>query len=447
MESQLKLYRSSTVGITSDNFKLLCDPWLRDGEYYGAWSHYPPYDLDKNLDEINSYDAIYISHIHPDHCSEKTLSMISKDIPIYILAYHSKFLKFKLEKMGFKVIEIQHNSEETLSDDFKIQIMAADNCDPELCYKFNGCANILEKNETQQIDSLALIKVNGINILNLNDCPYELAKSTIKKQLKKTKVDLLLLGYGGAGPYPQCFDNLDHDNKVIKAKKKRDSFLQNATNFINDINPRYFMPFAGTYFLTGNLSSLQDLRGVPSIDYASDHLENSIKTNSKCIRLNVDNSINLKNFQTSKKYVPISERDIKNYIKNTLSKKQLSYELDENVKEEEIFNLAKKAHIRYLNKIEDIKIELNSNILIKVLEKYIFIDNKNSKISLIDKNAIHSMNNYVLYMLNPKLLKKILMGPRYAHWNNAEIGSHIKFFRKPDIFDRRIYNAICYFHI
>ena len=57
------------------------------------------------------------------------------------------------------------------------------------------------------------------------------------------------------------------------------------------------------------------------------------------------------------------------------------------------------------------------------------------------------MNNYVLYMLNPKLLKKILMGPRYAHWNNAEIGSHIKFFRKPDIFDRRIYNAICYFHI
>ena len=167
----------------------------------------------------------------------------------------------------------------------------------------------------------------------------------------------------------------------------------------------------------------------------------------KRIRLNVDNSINLKNFQTSKKYVPISERDIKNYIKNTLSKKQLSYELDEDVKEEELFNLAKKAHIRYLNKIEDIKIELNSNILIKVLEKYIFIDNKSSKISLIDKNTIHSMNNYILYTLNPKLLKKILMGPRYAHWNNAEIGSHIKFFRKPDIFDRRIYNAICYFHI
>ena len=24
------------------------------------------------------------------------------------------------------------------------------------------------------------------------------------------------------------------------------------------------------------------------------------------------------------------------------------------------------------------------------------------------------------------------MGPKYAHWNNAEIGSHITFYRKPD---------------
>ena len=29
--------------------------------------------------------------------------------------------------------------------------------------------------------------------------------------------------------------------------------------------------------------------------------------------------------------------------------------------------------------------------------------------------------------LDPRLLKRILMGPKYAHWNNAEIGSHLKF--------------------
>lgn len=41
---------------------------------------------------------------------------------------------------------------------------------------------------------------------------------------------------------------------------------------------------------------------------------------------------------------------------------------------------------------------------------------------------------------------KLLMGPRYAHWNNAEIGSHLKFFRKPNIFEKNVYGSMVYFH-
>ena len=118
LEPSLKLYRSATVGIKSDEFKLLIDPWLTDGEYYGSWSHYPAFNFDENLDEINSYDAIYISHIHPDHCSDDTLKKIDKNIPIYILSYHSKFLKFKLEKLGFKVIELENFESKSLSKIF-----------------------------------------------------------------------------------------------------------------------------------------------------------------------------------------------------------------------------------------------------------------------------------------------------------------------------------------
>ena len=71
---QIKLYRSATIGIISGDLKVLVDPWLTDGEYYGSWSHFPHFDLDKKIKEINSYDLIYISHIHPDHCSKKTTS-------------------------------------------------------------------------------------------------------------------------------------------------------------------------------------------------------------------------------------------------------------------------------------------------------------------------------------------------------------------------------------
>ena len=37
----------------------------------------------------------YISHIHPDHCSETTLKSIDKSIPIYIHKYHAPFSKIK----------------------------------------------------------------------------------------------------------------------------------------------------------------------------------------------------------------------------------------------------------------------------------------------------------------------------------------------------------------
>ena len=42
---KLKLYRSATVGIDINGFKILQDPWLTDGEYFGSWSHYPYFDL------------------------------------------------------------------------------------------------------------------------------------------------------------------------------------------------------------------------------------------------------------------------------------------------------------------------------------------------------------------------------------------------------------------
>ena len=131
---KIKLFRSATVGIYFQNYKLLMDPWLSDGEYYGSWSHYPHYSLDQNLDEINSFNGIYISHIHPDHCSDLTLKKISKKIPIYIHSFHTKFLKLKLERLGFQVIEIQNNVRTELSKNVYLNILAADNCDPHLCY-------------------------------------------------------------------------------------------------------------------------------------------------------------------------------------------------------------------------------------------------------------------------------------------------------------------------
>ena len=150
-----------------------------------------------------------------------SIRQISKKIPIYILSYHAQFLKFKIERLGFKVIEISNFEKVKLSENFSLSVIAADNCDPELCYKFNGCADVNIKGETQQIDSLSIINCNNQNILNINDCPYELAKSVIGQIKKSYNIDALLVGYGGAGPYPQCFENLDYEQKKIRSYTRK----------------------------------------------------------------------------------------------------------------------------------------------------------------------------------------------------------------------------------
>ncbi len=448
---KLKLFRSATVGIHSNDTKILVDPWLVDGEYYGSWSHFPYFDIDNNIDEINSYDLIYISHIHPDHCSKKTLSKIDKKIPIYIHKYHEQFLKFNLEKLGFKVIELEHGKRINIKNNLHINIFAADNCDPELCYKFSGCANINKSNGSQQIDSLSVIDDNKFSILNINDSPYDLAKSNFKSILKMyDKIDLLLTGYGGAGPFPQCIENFNFQEKLNQGEIKKKYFLNQAYKYISSINANYYLPFAGTYSLTGELSKLQKLRGVPSIKNAYEILDKMIIMNklidTKSVKLNYDELFDLSTGKTENKFNFYNEEITEKYFNEVLSKRKLDYENDEPCDFDEIYELSKKSLDRFIKRKQINNVNSDTNIILDPGIGLIEIDNIKNKLNVISESDISKRKKFVKYKLNSKLLKKILMGPKYAHWNNAEIGSHIKFFRNPNIFERNIYESMCFFH-
>lgn len=450
----IKLYRSSTLGIRNDNFKLLTDPWLTDGEYYGSWSHYPYYDLSSNIEELNSHDAIYISHIHPDHCSIDTLKRINKNIPVYISSYHSKFLKIKIERLGFKVFELENGVRKKIGNNFYLTIYPADNCDPNLCFKFNGCAKLDDTVKgSQQIDSLSVIDNGKFVLLNVNDCPFELAKHVIKEKVLNefNKIDVLFTGYGGAGPYPQCFDNLSDEAKIKESKKKEINFLNQAVNFIELTQPDYYLPFAGTYVLSGKLNILQNLRGVPSIDQAYKYLETQVKCldlkkKTKPIMLNTDKSFNLIKKKYSSEYSKLDNNIFTKYQKEYLCNLKLDYEKDNSVSETELFQNASEAMNNYIQKKNELNMDIKSDVYLKLFKRFIKIPFNKDKIDIVDKTQIDKSKNYVVYDLDPKLLNRILMGPKYAHWNNAEIGSHINFFRSPNVFERNVYYSMNFFH-
>ena len=442
---KLKHFVSATVLIEHNNTKVLCDPWLTGDEYYGSWTVHPKLDMDYS--QFDDVDYIYISHIHPDHFSRKTIEKLNKDIPILIHNYDEKFLKMNLERMGREVIVLNHGEKFHCGDGLNIHIFAADDCNPEVCFNFFGCGKSKSiDGGSVGIDTMAVFEDGKKTILNVNDCPYELSKLCLERVLDKFgSPDLLLVGYAGAGSYPQCWHYTDEEKLNKYGIIKKNHFLNMGLDFIKKTQPKAYMPFAGTYTLSGRLAKLERFRVVPRLEEALDFYNDNYK-DSYGFLLNSFDEFDLEIGKTTTDYIPNDwEKHIK-YCEEVLIHNK--YEFDDDIQPtlEQILELLPKAYERYDNKRKQLLFSTDTNI-------YLYIpDNKMVKISA-DGSGYDIINEsdfddekYVTYKVDDKLLYRILQGPRFAHWNNAEIGSHIQFSRKPEVYERKLYYSMNFFH-
>ena len=432
--------QSSTQLIHLGDISILTDPWLTDGEYYGSWYHYPPFDSE-NLKSLD-YDFIYVSHIHPDHLSEKTFKLLPLKKPVLVHNYESKFVKRKLEMFGFEVIECDNAVPFHLPNGGSVTIYAADNCNPEFCLKFMGCGVIEKHLRRTAIESLALFEIGDNLILNTNDCPYQLASHTIKaNKLDKVSIDLLLVGYAGAGPYPQCFIFDSEEEKVVAAKAKEQQFLHQASEYIRLLRPTHFAPFAGTYTLGSCLSSLTKFRGVPSVSQATQFLNEKVIGISKGIHLQQFDIFDCQSRELTKGGKKNSLT--KEQFLQEISRKPLDYHGD-NWDENDLGDLIEAAYMRFKSKADEIGFISNTKLVVRST-KVAFQLGTNIKVEIIPVDSI-LVAPYVRVDLDHNLLHRLLRGPRYAHWNNAEIGSHLTYLRKPNIFERGLYHCMCFLH-
>ena len=115
------------------------------------------------------------------------------------------------------------------------------------------------------------------------------------------------------------------------------------------------------------------------------------------------------------------------------------------------FNLTEKdtilkinlAYERFLKTSKQIGFSSNTKIYIKT-EEIGFVFSLNSKPKILSLPNIEYP--YLQISLDHELFKRLISGPRYAHWNNAEIGSHLTFSRNPDIYERGLFFCLYYFH-
>lgn len=447
---KVEFLKSACVLVEANGVKILTDPWLVDGEYFGAWAHYPPYDFDPG--RFADLDFIYVSHIHPDHFSRKTLALFPRRVPVLVHAYASGFLRANLEALGFRVVELSHNRPTELKNGVSINILAADNCDPALCGRFFGCASGERTSGSAQIDTLSVIDDGRHVVLNVNDCPLELAQASmalVKQQYPN--IDLLLTGYSGAGPYPQCFPQLSPTERDRAAAAKKTQFLKQGERFTAAIQPRFYMPFAGTYVLSGKLATLNSHRGVPELEEACEFFQRPDSPidgdRSKCIALSSGGTIDLASGECHLPYLPANRRAKERYLAEVLAPRPLDYEALPPPSIDELMALAPRAYERMERKRRQLGFETPTRVLVDLGNGTLArLSLAGEGFAFVAEDVLRTEERYVLFRTDPRLLLWLLKGPRYAHWDNAEIGSHIEFQRHPDVYERGLYRVMCSFH-
>ena len=443
---KITFHTSASVVIEDDGVKILTDPWFVDGEFYGSWAHYPLYDF--NPQDFDDIDYIYISHIHPDHCSVKTLEKLNRKIPILIHNFHFKYLKEQIQRLGFSVIELNHNERIHLKNNLHIRILAADNCNPEICMKYFGCGLAEQTFGSTSIDSMCVIDNGNEVIVNTNDCPYELGESSamaIKNEYDK--IDFLLLGYSSATAYPQCFA-LTPDELKKSQQEIIHTFLSRGESYVRLFDPKYFMPFAGRYVISGKNHALTWKKATPELEEAANYFNNSSNIDhnkNECVILNSKSSFNITKGIMSESYIPINLEEKKEYVSSVLSKSKYDYENDFEPTLKEIKKLIPKSFERFEQKRKQLNFSSDTKIIITLPENHFLTmssDGNGYEISL-DRPL---QKKFLEIDTDPKLLKRLLQGPKFAHWNNAEIGSHLMFKRMPNIYERGLFYCLNFFH-
>ena len=405
---------------SSKGTKILSDPWIEDGVFDGSWCHF--HSLETSLQDLQDVDAIYVSHVHPDHFYERFFDF-RKDMPIIVLDHGFNFLHKNLEKLGYKnLIKIKDNDTKSFMD-FKITM-----------FKPFSKHNFFEENTKvgNLIDSAIVLESDEQIIFNANDNSPNIEACQFLKE-KFGKIDLAMMNYNNAGPYPSCFDNLS------EKEKKEEHFLnlERNINFLKEnikvLEPKNFMPFAGAYVIGGKRFKKNDYLGTTTWDECAKRLIESRQIEANIVCLREKDTFDLTSSKSNKKYEEIDIMKMKSYIENNLRNIEYPYEKDEKPNIVSLEKDLKKSIELLKQRVEKINLKPDMEVSIFLEKKEIYVCKpENSKGRLECR-------------LDSRLLKRILH--KDSHWNNAEIGCHIDFYRSPNYYSPDIHTMLQFLHL
>lgn len=203
--------------------KILTDPWLTEGAYFGTWFHthiladagITPETFPKDI------DYLFISHEHRDHLDPATLCQFPRDIPILICKFPTSKLVCYLRSLGLtNVRELSSGEPLHLGDGLKLTIF--------------GTAEYTN-------DSALLVEGEGCTVFNETDC--KLGYSDLMR-LGEKNIDIGFYMFSGANWYPMMYD-YPETVMLENVRRRRRSLLKSLVQRVKLTKPRIAVPSAG----------------------------------------------------------------------------------------------------------------------------------------------------------------------------------------------------------
>ena len=252
----LKFLNHACYMCETDEFIILCDPWLEGTAFNNGWAlldNSTKNDLLLNeLSQTQKNLYIWYSHEHSDHFSIpflKKLKGIKPETKFFFQTTEDDRVVSFLRNNDFDVEVLKDGQIATLSNDSWISISS-----------------------WKSGDSLSLVSIDGYTILNLNDCIISTTDdcNKVKNLLLNSniqKLDILFTQFGYAS---WC----GNENDVGERKSEADEKLRRIASQINILQPSNTVLFASfVYFSSSDNFYLNDCQNTPVTVRNSIHLK------------------------------------------------------------------------------------------------------------------------------------------------------------------------------
>lgn len=395
--------------IESDNFKFATDPWALGPAFNTGW--WLKHKTIANWkEELNSCDFIYISHNHPDHCHELTLSYVDKKIPLVVPNFITNSTGLLLQDLGFNNI---HN----LNFENQYQLK-----NTELIFTIFKSGDLRDDSgfyfSAGNFKGLLTVDANNLNFLKL------------------PSVDLFASSFaGGAHGYPLNCENYELKDRVKMLDNDRKFIRKTKYKYLEKIKPKFFLPYAGFFKEALKRDEVYIKYNKKNIvkDYTNfcKKLDIEILDVEENTIFNFNKNKNVK-FGTykGKYYIDINENDYLEYFKEKYKKIDLNY--IKNYFENSKFHDDSILFISLTgDNFENNNCYFQVNFTKKITFTILEVKNLNE--------LLQSKNNYLFMKIRKESFLNTIYNKR--SWEDISIGFQNKQFRKPNI-----YNSKFWFH-